>query len=330
VAKCVVCGKPGVYTDRLTGRVLCKKHFLEHFDRKVRRTIRRYEMLGRREHIVVATSGGKDSLSLLHYLYGLSKNVPGWRISALLIDEGIKGYREYTVKDMLRVVEDLGIPYRIVSFKEYFGLTLDEIVETGKKRGLPYLPCSYCGVFRRYLLNRIAREMGATVLATAHNLDDTIQTFLLNVLRNSWERVVRQGPVTGIIDHPKFVRRIKPFVEVTEKETATYALLQGLVMPEFYECPYVYYNVRVSIRRFINELEERHPGIKYSMLRSMLTVIDLLTKNHSLKGEISECRICGEPSSHEICRACFYRYKLGIMESREMVVAEEVFKHKKP
>ncbi len=314
MVKCSFCEREAVYINRVNGKAYCRKHFLEYFDRKVRRTIRKYKMFGRKEHIIVAVSGGKDSLSLLHYLVKLSKRVPGWKITALLIDEGIRGYRDITIKDFLRVAEELGVDYKIAGFKEYIGYSLDEIVLMGKKRGLPYLPCSYCGVFRRYLLNKVARELGGTVLATAHNLDDVIQTYVMNIINNSWDKIIRLAPVSGPIDHPKFVKRVKPFYEILEKETTLYSIINGLY-PKFVECPYAPFNIRWSIRRMINELEEKYPGTKYSLLRSLLSIIDLLKNNPKLNiGEIKTCRICGEPSAHEICRACIYRIELGIIE----------------
>ncbi len=318
MAKCSICGRSAVYVSRVSGKAYCRKHFLEYFDRKVRKTIRKYHMFSKKEHIIVAVSGGKDSLSLLHYLVKLSKKVPGWKVSALLIDEGIAGYRDITKKDFLRVVEELKVDYRIASFKEEIGYTLDEIVKLGREKGLPYLPCSYCGVFRRYLLNKVAREMGGTVLATAHNLDDIIQTFIMNVINNSWDKIVRLGPVSGVKTHPKFVRRVKPFYEILEKETTLYSILNGLY-PKFVECPYARQNIRWVIRRQLNELEEKYPGTKYSLLRSLLRIIDLLTRNNPslTEGEIRECRICGEPSAHEICRACMYRIELGILNVKE-------------
>ncbi len=329
MVKCSICGRPAVYVSRVSGRAYCRKHFLEYFDKKVRRTIRKYNMFSSREHIVVAVSGGKDSLSLLHYLHKLSRRVPGWRVSALLIDEGIKGYREITKKDFIRVAEMLGVDYRIASFKEYFGYTLDEIVRIGREKGLPYLPCSYCGVFRRYLLNRVAREMGATVLATAHNLDDIIQTYIMNIINNSWDKILRLAPVTGPLDHPKFVKRVKPFYEILEKETTLYAILNNLY-PKFVECPYARFNIRWVIRRQLNELEEKYPGTKYSLLRSLLRIISILEKHRDeiVKGEIKTCRVCGEPSAHEICRACMYRYELGIMGEDEKRIVEEVLGRK--
>jgi uncharacterized protein (TIGR00269 family) len=314
VVECSICGRKAVYVNRVNGKAYCKKHFLEYFDRKVRRTIRKYRMFGKHENIVVAVSGGKDSLSLLHYLHGLSKKVPGWKIQALLIDEGIKGYREVTVKDFKRLVEELGVEYRIASFKEYIGYTLDEIVRIGRERGLPYLPCSYCGVFRRYLLNKVAREMGGTVLATAHNLDDIVQTYLMNVINNSWDKIVRLGPVSGTVSHPKFIRRVEPFYEILEKETTLYSIINGFY-PEFVECPYAPMNIRWKIRKMLNELEDKYPGTKYSLLRSLLSIIRILREKAGIgEGEIKTCRICGEPSAHEICRACLYRIELGILK----------------
>ncbi|MEM4619204.1 MAG: TIGR00269 family protein [Desulfurococcaceae archaeon] len=331
MVECSYCNKPAVYINKLTGVKYCAKHFIEYFDKKVRRTIRRYGLFSTRENIIVATSGGKDSLSLLHYLNNLAKKIPGWRISALLIDEGIKNYREYTIRDFLTVVDELNIPYRIVSFREYYGYTLDEIVKIGREKNLPYQPCSYCGVFRRYLLNKISREMNGTVLATAHNIDDTVQTFLLNIIRNSWDKIARLGPVTGVIEHSLFVKRVKPFIEMLDKETIIYALLNNLVKPEFYECPYIEHNIRVYLRKYVNELEEKYPGTKYQLFKSMLSIINILNKSRELliKGEIMKCRICGELSSHIICRSCLYRYELGLTNPSENSLIEELMREGK-
>ncbi len=318
MVKCSICGREAIYVSRGDGRAYCRRHFLRYFDRKVKKVIRRYGMFGKEERIVVAVSGGKDSLSLLHYLHNLAKKVPRWEVKALLIDEGISGYRDVTIKDFRRVVNELGIDGVVVSFKEVFGYSLDEIIRLGRERGLPYLPCTYCGVLRRYLLNKAARELGGTVLATAHNLDDVIQTFIMNVIRNSWDKVVRLGPVSGIQTHPKFVRRVKPFYEVLEKETTLYAILNDLYPREFVECPYARTNIRWYVRKYLNKLEELNPGIKYSILNSLLTIINVLKEaGLGSEGEVSTCLVCGEPSANPVCRACLLRYELGILEVPE-------------
>lgn len=316
MAICHVCGRKAVYVNPVNGRAYCKEHFVKYFEKKVRRTIRKYGMLKKDDHVVVATSGGKDSLSLLHILAKIASKNPGLKITAVLIDEGIRGYRERTIARLEKYAKEHGVDYRIASFKEYLGVTLDEIVSKSRELGLPYQPCSYCGVFRRYLLNKVTRELGGTVLATAHNLDDVVQTYLMNIVENSWDRVLKLGPAIEPDVPGMFPRRIKPFYEVLEKETALYALLNGLITPEYEQCPYAQYNIRFTIRRLLNELEERYPGTKYKLLRSLLSAIKL-TQHAQLRQSLRECVLCGEPAAHPLCKACAYRLELGVLKPDE-------------
>ncbi|MGB9827642.1 MAG: TIGR00269 family protein, partial [Thermosphaera sp.] len=225
---------------------------------------------------------------------------------------------ENTIPALKTYAERNMVEYRIVSFKEYLGFTLDEIVSIGRERGLPYLPCSYCGVFRRYVLNRAARDVGGTVLATAHNLDDIVQTYLMNIINNSWDKIARLKPVAERGGHEGFVPRIKPFYEVLEKESAIYALVNGLVRPDYQQCPCAEYNIRFTIRKILNDLEEKFPGTKYGLLRSLEKVSGLIenAQKNVLKS-FETCKICGDPSSHPICKACMYRFELGILSSEE-------------
>lgn len=313
MARCSICGKPAVYTSKVSGVAYCEKHFLEYFDRKVRRTIRKYSLFRPKDFIAVAVSGGKDSLSLLHYLNKLTRYSPGWRLIALHIDEGIRGYREYTIKRLERVAGELGVEYVIARFRDEIGYTLDEMVKIAREKGLPYKPCTICGVFRRYLINKKAREIGATVVATAHNVDDIIQTYIMNIMDNDWSKVARLGPVSGPANHPKFVRKVKPFYEILEKESTIYAVLHG-IYDAFEECPYAPLGVRWTIRKMLNSLEEMYPGTKYSILKSLLAAISMLEKLGVGEGEVGTCAICGEPSAHPVCRACMLKIELGIME----------------
>ncbi|MEM1750069.1 MAG: TIGR00269 family protein [Desulfurococcaceae archaeon] len=313
MANCSICGKQAVYIVKPGGLALCKKHFLEYFDRKVRRTIRKNKLFNKNDHIVIAVSGGKDSLSLLHYVVNLSRRAKmGWRITALTIDEGISGYRDYTIKRVKELSSTLGVELKIASFKEYFSYTLDEVVKISREKGLPYLPCTYCGVFRRYLLNKVSREIGGTVLATAHHLDDVVQTYLINIFSNNWSNIYKLTPSLTSI-HKLFVRRVKPFYEVLEKETTLYAILNGLYPSERAECPYAPLSFRWQVRKVLNYLEESRPGLKYSTMRSLMEATSL--KNVA-SSEAMTCRVCGEPSSHEVCKACQLRAELGLLEVR--------------
>ncbi len=312
MAECSVCGREAIYCARYEGRCYCEEHFLRWFDSRVRKTIRKFRFFGKREHIVVAVSGGKDSLSALHYLHNLSKKVPGWKLTALLVDEGISGYRDVAIRDFLRVAEELGVEYRIISFREELGHSLDELVRIGEERGLSYRPCTYCGVVRRYLLNRTAKEMGGTVLVTAHNLDDVVQTFLLDLTRGEVKKIPRLGPVTGVRSHEGFIKRVKLFYEVPEKEVTIYALLNDIYPRTYVECPYARLSPRWKIREFLNGMEEMYPGTKYALLRSLLRLVE------DLKGVYTEkpgmCRVCGEPASGEVCRVCELKAELGILK----------------
>ena len=102
--------------------------------------------------------------------------------------------------------------------------------------GRKVYPCRYYGVFRRYLLNIAARELNGTVLATAHNLDDVVQTYLLNILQNNIRNIASLAPITGVKMHKKFVKRVKPFYMVLEEETTLYSIINGFY-PNFVECP---------------------------------------------------------------------------------------------
>ncbi len=313
MVKCSICGRRAVYTSRTSGHSYCTRHFTDYFSKKVRRTIRKYQLFRPNDHIIVAVSGGKDSLALLHFLKKLSRYSPRWKITALLVDEGISGYRDITIKRFQEIVSDLAINYEIVSFKEELGYTLDQVVSS--KHGKEYLPCTYCGVFRRYLLNKAARKIGGTVVATAHNLDDIIQTYIMNIIGNDWDKIIRLAPISGPATHPRLVRKVKPFYEILEKETTVYAIINNLYTG-FEECPYARLSLRWYIRRWLNELEEKRPGTKYAILNSLLSILDILSKktNLSLNEEIDTCIFCGEPSANPICRACDLKTRLSSIE----------------
>lgn len=321
--KCSFCERKAIYFNKISGLAYCKAHFVEYFERKVRKTIRKYNMLSKDDHVLVAVSGGKDSMSLLHIILKLKRKIPGLEVTALLINEGISGYRERTIPNLTRYAEKYSVKYIIASFKDYIGETLDEIFKKSTEKNLPYLPCSYCGVFRRYIMNTVAREVGATVITTGHNMDDIIQTFIMNLLTNSLNRVFTLAPVRQA-DSEVVVKRIRPFYEVPEKETAIYALTQELVEPEFIQCPYVKYNIRFTIRKMLNDVEEKYPGSKYGLLRSLQSLLKLAPRQAKA---FKKCKICGNPSSHEICKSCLFRALLGLLPEESLRVVREVAKN---
>jgi len=257
------------------------------------------------DRIAIALSGGKDSVVLTHVLNELYSKRRDIEFVAITIDEGIEGYRPPTVKIAKKITESLGIEHRIVSFKEEFGATLDEMVRKGDKK-----PCTYCGVFRKYLLNRTAREMRADKLATGHNLDDETQTILLNFLHADIERLARLIPQRR---QEGLVLRIKPLRDIYEREVVVYAMLHNISI-DLNECPYSHFPVRAAVRDFLYDFENKYPGRKFSVMRSFENLIPALKQLYP-QIKLNSCVKCGEPTPGSICQACALKEELELLSS---------------
>ncbi len=292
--KCRLCDEKAV----LSSPNYCKKHFIEYFERKVFRTIEDYGLLDPSDSVCVAASGGKDSTVALYlsfkYLQSFRSDP---KVTALIIDEGISGYRNKTLDDLKRFCKDAGIPLKVVSFRQEFGRTLDQIITL---RLTDQKPCTVCGILRRYLLNKYSR--GFDKLVTGHNLDDESQAILMNLFRQQTDILARLGPVSGVSRDALFVQRVKPLYFCPEKEVALYAVLKGFDV-SFTECPYVVFAYRADVRDFLNAYEQAHKGAKLNIVRSFLKVLPELKASYSGKG-LRYCESCGEPSSQRVCNAC--------------------------
>ena len=287
---------------RYSGEKLCGRCFCKSIENKVRGTISKYEMFEPKDKIMVAVSGGKDSVTLLHILTKIEKAFPDATLSAVTVDEGIKGYRDEALETANKNCGKLGVEHVVTSFKGMYGYTLDEIVNMireGKEKGLT--PCSYCGVLRRRALNTAAREAGVDKLATAHSLDDETQTMLLNIIHGDALRIARAKPVLTVI-HPKLVQRVKPLCEVPEKETAFYAYLKRIEFQSI-PCPYAQTALRNDVRTMLNRLEEKHAGTKFAIFRSVERIRPAL-EAMAEEAKLQNCRKCGEPTVGELCKPC--------------------------
>ena len=292
--KCSYCSREAIYFQRYSGKHLCRRHFISFFEKKVRAVIKKYKMIEPGDRVAIALSGGKDSVTLTKLLSELYDGRRDIEFLAITVDEGIEGYREKTLKVAKEVTKSVGIEHYVARFEDNFSVKLDEMVRVGEK-----LPCSYCGVFRKYLLNKAAKELSASKLATAHNLDDESQTILMNFINADIDRLARLIPQR---DQEGLIRRIKPFMEVYEKEVVTYGLLKKYPLI-FDECPYSYFPVRAFVRDFIYELERKYPGRKISILRSFEKLSECLRITNP-QIELNRCNICGEPTSQKLCQAC--------------------------
>ncbi|MFC1768574.1 TIGR00269 family protein [Nanoarchaeota archaeon] len=288
------CCKKNPIIELQSGRLLCKDHYIHYFEKKVLKTIRKFKLIEKNDKICVALSGGKDSLSLLYLLKRIFKERKDLKLSAILINEGIHGYRNKTQKRAEKLCKKLKVPLKTYHFKKEFGKALDQIKGSN--------PCTDCGILRRYLINKAARQLKVTKIATGHNLDDEVQAILMNQLRKNMALQSRLGPKTGVSSSKKFVQRIKPFYLLTEKEVALYGFINGLYT-EFESCPYEHESFRAVVRDKINELENLNPGIKNNIMSSFLETLPLLQKQYKGK-KIPLCKNCGEPSASNICNTC--------------------------
>ena len=291
--RCSKCDDAAVARSSRSLELVCKGHFIQAFEDEVRETLKAGRMIEDGDRIAVALSGGKDSVALLCIL---RKILAGEAVElfAITIDEGIKGYREDTIGSARRISQELGVELKMISFRDEFGSDLDRIA-----KGRDQAPCTFCGVLRKSALNRAARDLGATKLATGHNLDDEAQSVMMNYPKGDIERLFRLSPERPL---PGLVPRIKPLRHIPEKEVALYGILVGFY-PEAPECPYAHSSLRFEIRRMMNSLERDHPGTKRSVLKGFERILKS-AEDRPAMAPLSFCRICGEPTFGDLCRAC--------------------------
>ena len=300
---CTICKRREAFFFRsYSGQRLCKKCFIKSIETKTRATIAKYRMFSFNDKVAVAVSGGKDSLSLLSVLAKTREIKPKGSLVAVTVDEGISGYRDEALRIAAENCEKLGVKHHVISFKNLFGLTLDELVEQKtRKAGSKLTACAYCGVLRRRALNEVALGVGATKIATAHTLDDQVQTTLMNIFRGDLARLAKEKPITDYV-HPRFVQKVKPFCEIPEKESALYAYVKRITF-QATPCPYASEALRNDLRSMLNSMEEKHPGTKFAVFSSIERLQPAIEKTAE-KTDFRECRQCGEPASSQLCKVC--------------------------
>ncbi len=218
---------------------------------------------------------------------------------ALTVDEGVAGYRDEAIEHTRAFCGELGVELVLVSYSGLFGFSLDQALDWKDERELS--SCSICGVFRRRAIDEAAANAGVQVLATAHNLDDYVQTFMMNLLHGDVDRLGWLDLSTSGEAFP--IRRVKPFTEVYEEEIALYAYLSKIPFQSV-SCPYMHEGLRSEVRDYLNEMEARHPGMKNVLLKSALEVASRLSNDSAAKKKTLACVKCGKPSSQEVCGVC--------------------------
>jgi uncharacterized protein (TIGR00269 family) len=291
--KCIKCDKEAVCTG------FCENHFLNYFENKVRKTIRKFQLCKKTDKIGIAVSGGKDSTSLLYVLKKL-----GYNIEAITVNANIGNYSKENLKNIIAFCEKYEIKLHVIDFKTEYGHSLCYIRDVLKEKGHDYHSCVICGVLRRKILNIHSKKLRFDKLATGHNLDDEVQAFLMNVFRNDTGRAVRQGPISGITQNKGFVTRIKPMYLHMEKEIEMYSKLKGFPV-KYGRCPCSTKAFRMKFREILEPYVEEHPDALHNIINFYLTMIYPKKKELAKQDyKINSCEICGEPTSKKVCKNC--------------------------
>ncbi len=294
--KCRICGKKPIIYMPQHRLALCKEDFVSWFERYTERTIKEFRMFTHEDRILVAISGGKDSLALWHVLRKL-----GYTADGLYLHLGIGEYSERSKEKVEKFAQRLDAKAIVVDLEEELA-------------GIPALKkvtsreaCSVCGLVKRYNFNRVAREKGYSVVATGHNLDDEASSLLANVINWNVKYLGRKYPV--LEEEGGFVRKVKPFCKFTEKETALYALLNDIDFIEE-ECPFSEDASSIFYKSILNQIEEKFPGTKLRFYLEYLRKVYPRFREGEDR-ELQPCKVCGEPSPSEVCPVCRLRERIA-------------------
>lgn len=293
--KCDSCPEEAVYFARYNGMHYCASHFRTSIEERVKKEIRAERIFDRGNRIAVAVSGGKDSMTTLHLLRKLSAQRRGTEIIAITVDEGIVGYRDLCLNTIRDYCISAGISWKCKSYREFAGFTMDMLAGAKRERST----CAYCGVFRRTLINALAKESGAQLLATGLNLDDTAQSILMNLTRGDADRLAMMGPHNAAVEG--LVPRVQPLRQIPENEVLLYAMMEGVPFLSS-TCPYYEEASRNLFREIVLRIEDEMPGSRYAMLKA-LSKMEVGRSG----GEARRCTACGEVTSSVLCRACILK-----------------------
>lgn len=296
---CDVCkSDEAIYTDHVIGASLCPDCLMRSIRRRAWSVLRKELSPG--DRIMVAHSGGKDSSLALMLTKEFSEEARemGLRVVSITVDEGTS-YRKASVKLAERLSEELGVKHITIPMSEVIGFSIEELRKS-IPREWKRNACTYCGVLRRQVLNAAAREMGATVVVTGHNLDDLVQTSLMNLVRGDLNALIKA------MRHEKrydvgLIPRVRPLKYIYEREIAS--LVLSLAIPAHLgKCPLAQ-GMRIGIRREIDRIEDLNPGSKLRALK----FLEKISSNIETKVNIVKCSICGEPTTSDECKACQFK-----------------------
>lgn len=294
---CNKCEKKAEVMVRYARLYLCREHYLDYIEKRVLKTIKEYNMFRGVRRLLLALSGGKDSLSLAFILSKYKDELGVQEIIGLHIDLGINGFSDKSRIAVENTCRELGLKCIILSLKDLVGLTLPEIAKISKRP-----PCSVCGLLKRYLINIIAIELGADAVVMGHHMNDILLFYLRNILLGVKLDFLKLGAVLegkeGVV-----TRKLRPLYEVYEEDLLLYSKLRNITTVDT-ECPYKHDDyAKKAIREMLDKLESHAPGYKLSLIRR---ITSLVKQDATVPQEASVCKYCGSATSSNdnICAFC--------------------------
>lgn len=298
---CIKCKTRAVIGLPRHNAAFCSPHFVEYVHDQVGKAIKAGRMFSRTDRILVAVSGGKDSLALWDILLKL-----GYRADALYVNLGIGEYSELSHRKVARFAETVAAPHgarlHVHRVEQEEGAGIKELAL------LIHRPtCSTCGTIKRYQFNRVAVEQEYDVMATGHNLDDEAARLLGNVLHWQEEYLDKQGPsLPASVEG--FAKKVKPLYRLSEREIAAYAVLNKIdYVVE--ECPMAKGSKMLLYKEVLNRLETESPGTKQTFYWRFLekrakTQPPSSTMAEKDRAALHPCVSCGQPTTAEVCTYC--------------------------
>jgi uncharacterized protein (TIGR00269 family) len=270
----------------------CGEHLQQLCRRQVEKAIGDFAMVHPDDRVLVAVSGGKDSLALWDLLLEL-----GYRADGLYIGLGIGEYSDAGGARTRAFASERGLSLREIDLRDEYGYDIPTASRATRR-----VPCSSCGLTKRHLFDRAARDGGYDVVATGHNLDDEAAVLFGNTLRWDIDYLARQLPVLPAANG--FPKKVKPLVRLTERETAAWCIVRGIdYLVE--ECPMAAGNRHLGYKEALNSIEARSPGTKAAFYLNFVDKMAPLLAGRSGGGVVlTQCDSCGAPTTGTTCAFC--------------------------